>query len=96
MEKAWVVGGSSDMVWLVGTRLLVARGVAEPIEGRSRHFQQLEEAMMTVLSFGLVDCVGLGRLSRPRGPVKVVGHVESSDAVGLIWGGGVDAELKKF
>lgn len=57
VEKAWVVGGSSDMVWLVGTRLLVPKGAAEPIEGRSRHFQQLEEAMMTVLSFGLVDCV---------------------------------------
>lgn len=73
MEKAWlgvVVVGSSIEWLVVGRRVLVEKGDAEPVEGRCRHFQQLEEAMVTIVSGGLVDmsrsvvCHGPGGLSK--------------------------------
>lgn len=45
VEKDWVVGGGIEVV---GRRCLDNEGDAEPMEGRSRHLQQLEEAMITV------------------------------------------------
>lgn len=77
----------SNIEWFVGRKCLVDEGDAEPVEGRSRHFQQLEEAMVTAISNASaspVGGVGLTRLAWPRRPVEVKGPVRS------------DAELQNF
>lgn len=67
---------------------------AEPKEGRSRHLQQLREAMGTVLSFSLVDCVsGLLVFHGPAALSKSWVTFKSSDTAGLLRS---DAELKNF